>query len=103
MELSERRQQICEFIDRFTTKNGFAPTIREIGHGVGMASTSAVQYQILALERAGALSRKIGYSRTIVLSPKLRLSRSKRGTHSQLAMRGTRSGLVQSGVTLHAE
>ena len=103
MELTYRRQRICEFIAQFTTENGFAPTLREIGDGVGIASTAAVQYQILSLERAGALRRKAGYSRTIVLSPQLRMGKLKRGTRDGLDSRGTRSALSQHGAIHHAE
>jgi SOS-response transcriptional repressor LexA len=103
MELTRRRQQICEFIARFTTENGFAPTLREIGDGVGIASTAAVQYQILALERAGALSRKEGYSRTIVLAPEFRMTQPKRTTPGGLGSCGTHAGLSQRGVPHHAE
>jgi len=68
VELTKRRLQICKFIAQFAAEKGYAPTIREIGRGVGIASTAAVQYQILALERTGALRRHEGYSRTIVLT-----------------------------------
>ena len=88
MELTERRLQICEFIAQFTAENRYAPTIREIGRAVGIASTAAVQYQILALERVGALSRKAGYSRTIVLSPQFLALGSKRSTRTGSSLRG---------------
>lgn len=71
MELTKRQQQICKFIAQFSTENGFAPTIREIGNGLGISSTSVVQFHILALEQAGALTRRMGFSRTIVLKPGL--------------------------------
>ena len=71
MELTKRRLQICKFIAQFVAEHGYAPTIREIGQGLGITSTSVVHYQIRALERAGALRRREGYSRTIVLTPGL--------------------------------
>ena len=71
MEFSKRRLQICEFIARFVAEHGYPPTFREIGQGVGISSTSVVYYQIRALERLGALRRREGYSRTIVLTPGL--------------------------------
>ena len=71
MEISKRQQQICKFIAQFPSENGFAPTIREISSGVGISSTGVVQYHVLALERAGALTRREGFSRTIRLAPGL--------------------------------
>lgn len=69
MELTERRWKICQFIAQFIAAHRYAPTIREIGHGVGISSTSVVLYHLRALERAGALRHREGYSRTIVLIP----------------------------------
>ena len=71
MEISKRQTQICKFIAQFSSENGFAPTIREIGSALSISSTSVVQYHILALEHAGALTRREGYSRTIRLAPGL--------------------------------
>ena len=68
VEISKRQQQICKFIAQFSSENGFAPTIREISRALSISSTSVVQYHILALERAGALTRREGYSRTIRLA-----------------------------------
>ena len=76
MEISKRQKQICKFIAQFSTQNGFAPTIREIGSALSISSTSVVQYHILALEHAGALTRREGYSRTIRLAPGLFGTRS---------------------------
>nr|WP_240509426.1 winged helix-turn-helix transcriptional regulator [Streptomyces agglomeratus] len=33
------------------------PTVREIGHRVGLSSTSSVQYQLKRLEQQGVISR----------------------------------------------
>ena len=71
MELTKRQQQICKFIAQFSTENGFAPTIREISRALSISSTSVVQYHVLALERAGVLTRREGFSRTIRLAPGL--------------------------------
>ena len=71
MELTKRQQQICKFIAQFSSENGFAPTIREISRALSISSTSVVQYHILALEHAGALTRREGFSRTIRLAPGL--------------------------------
>jgi repressor LexA len=48
---------------------GYAPTLREIGEAVGLASTSSVAYQLARLEEMGCLSRGTGRPRTAVVLP----------------------------------
>src|SRR5574341_1060764 len=69
MENTGRRMRICQFIARFRDEHGYAPTVRQIGRGVGITSTSVVQYYILRLERAGILKRDPFVSRGLVLRP----------------------------------
>ncbi len=72
MEFTERRKAICDFLAEFKAAHGYGPTIRQIGAGVGIASTSAVMYQINQLERLGAIRRERGVSRSILLAPEFR-------------------------------
>ncbi|MBI3913124.1 MAG: hypothetical protein HY327_02840 [Chloroflexi bacterium] len=83
IEITKRRVEICEFIVQFTAQHGYAPTVREIGHGVGIVSTGAVQYQILTLQRAGALRRQPGVSRALVVKPGFLSKRRRRARHVQ--------------------
>ncbi len=69
MEITDRRIRICQFIAQFSAAHGYAPTVRQIGRGVGISSTSVVQYYLLRLERAGILKRDPGVSRGLVLRP----------------------------------
>ncbi len=78
MEFTERRRHICAFISEFAARHGYGPTIRQIGAGVGIASTAAVMYQIHALERLGAIRREPGVSRSILVSPEFRHRASRR-------------------------
>lgn len=55
--LSERQSKILAFIQTFTLDNGYPPTIREIGEAVGISSTSVVNYNLDALQRAGFIYR----------------------------------------------
>ena len=55
--LTPRRRKIVEVIDDSVRRNGYAPSMREIGEAVGLASTSSVSYQLSVLEQAGYLSR----------------------------------------------
>lgn len=65
MSLSERQQKILEFVKSFTLDNGYPPTIREIGRAVNISSTSVVNYNLDALQRAGFITRDRTISRGI--------------------------------------
>jgi repressor LexA len=67
MNLSERQKKILEFLKSFNLDNGYPPTIREIGKAVGITSTSVVNYNLDALQRAGYINRDRTVSRGIRL------------------------------------
>ena len=66
-ELTPRRRKIVEVIDDSVRRHGYAPSMREIGEAVGLASTSSVAYQLSVLEKAGYLSRGARRPRTATL------------------------------------
>ena len=68
MALSERQNKILSFLKTFTLDNGYPPTIREIGKAVGITSTSVVNYNLDALQRAGMIYRDRTVSRGIRLT-----------------------------------
>ncbi len=55
--LTLRQRKVLEFIKESVEQRGFPPTIREIGDAVGLASTSSVSYQLIALQKKGFLRR----------------------------------------------
>jgi repressor LexA len=55
--LSDRQQEIYDFIVAYTRKHGYPPTVREIGSEVGLASPSTVHVHLAKLERAGYVRR----------------------------------------------
>jgi repressor LexA len=65
--MTPRRRKIVEVIDDSVRRNGYAPSMREIGEAVGLASTSSVAYQLSVLEKAGYLSREARRPRTATL------------------------------------
>lgn len=67
-ELSDRQRKILEFIEEFTDENGYPPTVRDIGRGVGIKSTSVVSYNLKKLVQAGFLEREDKVSRGLRLS-----------------------------------
>ncbi len=74
MRMSQRRQQICRFIDKFRKRKGYSPSIRQVCRGVGIKSTSNVWYHFQRMERDGLLKRDQGVSRSVIVSAKVRLS-----------------------------
>ena len=71
MELKGRAAEILRFIIRYQGKNGAPPTIREIGKSFGIRSTNGVCYYLELLQAAGAIKRRKGSARGIILNPDL--------------------------------
>ncbi len=55
--LTERQREIYEFVAGYVDRQGYPPTVREIGEAVGLASPSTVHAHLANLERAGYLRR----------------------------------------------
>src|SRR5258707_5968610 len=57
LKLTTRQQQIFDFIKRYTSEKGYPPTVRDIGHAIGLTSSSTVHAHLANLERLGMLRR----------------------------------------------
>jgi repressor LexA len=55
--LTDRQQQIWNYLVTYVDRHGYPPTVREIGEEVGLASPSTVHAHLANLERAGLLKR----------------------------------------------
>jgi repressor LexA len=55
--LTDRQQQIWNYLVEYVDGHGYPPTVREIGEEVGLASPSTVHAHLANLERAGLLHR----------------------------------------------
>jgi len=55
--LTQRQQEIWQFLVEYVDGHGYPPTVREIGEAVGLASPSTVHAHLANLERAGLLRR----------------------------------------------
>jgi len=55
--LTERQQEIWQFLVDYVSRHGYPPTVREIGEAVGLASPSTVHAHLANLERAGLIKR----------------------------------------------
>ncbi len=67
--LSERQQQILDFIQGYTERHGVSPSFKEIGDAVGLKSSSAVKHQIQQLQKKGYVTRRNRTPRSIVVKP----------------------------------
>lgn len=66
--LTEKQQEILDFIIHCVKEEFYTPTVREIADRFGIKSTNAVRNHLGALEKKGCLSRKTNSSRGIELS-----------------------------------
>ena len=55
--LTERQQQILEFIDQQIRDRGYPPSVREIGEAVGLTSPSTVHSHLATLQDRGFIRR----------------------------------------------
>lgn len=53
--LTDRQRQCLDFIRKYRSEKGYAPSIREIGRTMGIRSTNGVNDHIAALRRKGYL------------------------------------------------
>ena len=67
-KLSERQEEMIEFIGTFSRAKGYPPTIRQIGEAVNISSTSVVNYNLNKLERDGYILRDLKVSRGVRLA-----------------------------------
>jgi repressor LexA len=56
-ELTDRQSAIVRYIREAVARQGYPPSMREIGQAVHLASTSSVAHQLMALESKGVLYR----------------------------------------------
>lgn len=62
---SERHRKILKFLEEYQEKNGFSPSIREIGDEIGVKSTSLIKYYLEQLEQMKFIERNDRVSRGI--------------------------------------
>jgi repressor LexA len=93
-DLTPRQRSIVRVIEDSVRCYGYAPTLREIGDAVGLASTSSVSYQLSRLEEKGYLSRGAGQARTAVVLPPTDLDIEQHTDHAHTDIEGQRIAWV---------
>ena len=63
--LTQKQQEIFDFIERFMQKRGYPPTLREVCNEFGISSTNGVRVHIIALEKKNYIIRRRYLSRGI--------------------------------------
>ncbi len=66
--LGERHKKILEFLRVYQEREGYPPTIREIGEETDISSTSVVNYYLDQLEKMGKIERQRKISRGVRLA-----------------------------------
>ena len=67
LKLTKRQQEIFDFIQRYASKYGYPPTVREIGKAIGLHSPSTVHAHLAKLEKSGLVRRDPTKPRAIEL------------------------------------
>ena len=66
--LTPRQRAILSTIRESVEQRGYPPSVREIGEGVGLTSSSSVAHQLATLERMGYLRRDPNRPRALVVA-----------------------------------
>lgn len=97
-----RQAEILAFIEEHLEAHGYPPTVREIGHGVGLASPSTVHRHLEKLEEGGHLKRDPSKPRAMLVGlrgGRARSAPSAAGGPSTLPLVGS----VAAGAPILAE
>ena len=101
--LTDRQQQIWNYLIEYVDLHGYPPTVREIGEEVGLASPSTVHAHLANLERAGLLHRDPTKPRALELIGRDRAEPSPAAVESLGAARLPLLGEIAAGAPLLAE
>src|ERR1700693_4058398 len=101
--LTERQQQIWNYLVDYVDGHGYPPTVREIGEEVGLASPSTVHAHLANLERGGLLRRDPTKPRALELIGRERAEPGTAAVASPDAARLPLLGEIAAGTPLLAE
>jgi repressor LexA len=72
MILTKRQKQLYDYLDDYIARQGYAPTLEEIGTQFELSSLATVHKHLSNLETKGLIKRKWNFSRAIELVPQRR-------------------------------
>lgn len=64
-DLTVRQRALLDALHRLHAQHGHAPSMRELGDAVGLASTSSVHHHVRVLVRCGLVGHRKGAPRTL--------------------------------------
>jgi repressor LexA len=70
MILTKRQKQLFDYLDDYIARQGYAPTLEEIGAHFHLSSPATVHKHLSNLEEKGLIKRKWNFSRAIELVPR---------------------------------
>ena len=70
-ELTNRQQEILDYLRKSQRQSGLMPSTREIQHAFGFASQTAAMSHLRALERKGVIQRIPGKARAVIFPDEL--------------------------------
>lgn len=73
--VSNKREEIYEFLKKFVAENGYAPSVREICAAVDVHSTATVHYHLAGLREAGLIGKVDQKKRAISIPAARQISR----------------------------
>lgn len=65
--LTKKQKRIYDFITNFLDKNGYGPSYREIGEGLGLSSVATIAEHVNNLKLKGYLDLEPGHARSVQL------------------------------------
>ncbi|MCL2756760.1 MAG: transcriptional repressor LexA [Coriobacteriia bacterium] len=102
--LTKRQEEVLSFLRRFTIKNGYPPSVREIGAAVGLSSSSTVHAHLQALENKGLIKRDASSARALVILVDMDDETDERAQKlDRNVVRLPVVGRVAAGVPIYAE
>jgi len=87
--LTARQQAILRVIRQAIDERGYPPSVREIGEGVGLTSSSSVAHQLTTLERLGYLRKDPNRPRALVVADPAAGPLSQPGAEPELVDRSS--------------
>ena len=69
MILTKRQKQLFDYLDDYIAREGYAPTLEEIGQHFKLSSLATVHKHLSNLEEKGLIKRKWNFSRAIEMVP----------------------------------
>ena len=67
-KLTQKQQQIYDYILAFSEEHGYPPSVREIAEAIGLKSPATVHFHMKGLREAGVIAQAEGKTRAITIT-----------------------------------